>query len=250
MPVDFTTEQVMEIIRESFGGSPMPYLTDPAARRRAAAIAAAQGLPERIAADLEDGRDIPIVPYTRFRDYQRNGNRTRCERYQRGRAGQIELAAMACLLGIEKLDYLHDLMWAECESTWWVMAAHERHGTPIDLRAAMTACKLATVLTALGGRIDPEVRRRVTEEIGRRVLGPNLDPAHRHWWKTCTNNWNAVCIANVAIAAMLLERDRDRHSHQPLPRRAGALGDVPVGRRRRSGRRQRRGPAAVRRPAA
>jgi len=207
---ELSAEQVAATATECFGGSAMPELTDPAARERAVATAQQHGLPDRIEQELTDGEIIPVVPYTRFRDYRRNGNRTRAEAFQRHRFRQIEVAALACILGADKLDYLHDLLWAECESTWWVMAAHERHGTPIDLRAAMVACRCATVLTALRGRIDPEVRERVLDEVQRRVLRPFVSPEHRHRWKASTNNWNAVCIGNVLIAAMLIESEPAR----------------------------------------
>jgi len=203
-------EQVAEIIEASFGASPIPCLTDPAARQRARETARRHGLAERIEVELTADEPIPVVPYTRFRDYRLNGNRTRCQAIQSRRTRQMELAALACLLGQDYRDYLHDLLWAECESTWWVMAAHERHGTPIDLRAALTACQCAVILTALRDEIEPEVRERVLDEIQRRVLRPYLSDEHRHAWKTSTNNWNAVCIGSVLITAMLLETEGPR----------------------------------------
>jgi hypothetical protein len=218
MWTELTGEEVAALVEECFGGSPLPQLQDEASRRRARETAAEQGVLERIAKELAADGPIPVLPYTRFRDYQRSGNRTRFEALQRWRGEQIELVTMACLFGVESpagagrssLDYLHDLLWAECEATWWVMPAHERGGTPIDLRVALAACKYATILTLLRDRIVPEVRQRVLDEIRRRVLRPYLAAEHRHGWKTSTNNWNAVCLANVCIAAMLVETEAPR----------------------------------------
>jgi len=207
---DRTSQDVTGIVRGCFGAAPMPYLTDASMRQRAIETARGQGLLERLASDSADGEPIRVLPYTRLRDYQRDGNRTRFEALQRERTARIDRVAMACALGIDRLDELHDLLWAECETTWWGMPAHERHGTPIDLRVALLGRRYATILTLLAETIAPEVRERMLDEINRRILRPYLDPAAHHHWKFTTNNWNAVCIANVAITAMLIETESAR----------------------------------------
>ncbi len=207
---EHSADEVRAIVVESFGTPAVPELADPAARERARSTAEACGLLEQIEAGLTDEQPIETLPYTRFRDYVREGNRRRYESLYRRRDGQTELAAMACLLGMDKADYLNDLLWADCESTWWIMPAHERHGTPIDLRAAMTACRMGRLLTALRDVIAPEVRRRVLDEVHRRVLRPNLSPEYRHHWKGMANNWNAVCLGSIGIASMLLETEPER----------------------------------------
>jgi hypothetical protein len=207
---ELSAEEISRIVVECFGGNALPQWTDAAARERAAQTARQQGLAEQVEADLADEGPIAVLPYSGFRDYRRTGNRRRFEALQRWRWQQIELAAIACLLGQDKLTYLQDLLWAECEATWWVMPAHEAHGTPIDLRAAMLGCKLAEILTLFRGRIEPEVRRRVLDEVDRRIFRPYLSPACTHGWKTRTNNWNAVCLGGVGIASLLLEPEPQR----------------------------------------
>ena len=200
------------IVERCMGNSPIPQLTDPAVRQRAAAIAAAQGLLERIERDLDAGRrEIPVVSHSLFRRYRRTGNRTDCEALLAWRSRQTELAAIACWLGMDRWDWLQDLLWADCECTWWIYPAHEAHSHPIDLFAAIKARQQATILRLLEGRLDREVAARVKEEIHRRVLSPFLDPARQDFfWKTTTTNWNAVCHAGVALAAMLVEDDPRR----------------------------------------
>jgi len=207
---DQSPAEVAAIMEACFGAAPLPQFHDAAARERALATAGEQGFCERVEAGLADGEPIAALPYGVFRQYRRIGNRTSFEKLQRHRGEQIGLAATACWLGIDKSAYLNDLLWAECEATWWVMPAHENHGTPIDLRVALCGCQYAKILSLLGGCIEPEVRERLLDELHRRILRPLLDPAARHGWMASTNNWNAVCIGNVCIMAMLIETEPAR----------------------------------------
>ena len=207
---DLSDDQVVAIVEDCVDTSPLPYLTDDAVRSRAIEIARGQGIFDRLKDELTPDRPIGILPYTRLRDYQRNGNRTRYEAVQRWRDGQIEMAAMACWLGLDYVDYLQDLLWAECEATTWVMPAHEHPDRPIDLRAAICAEKYATIVTLLADRLADEVRSRVTDEICQRVLDAFVDEYTDHWWRTGSNNWNAVCHAGVCVSAMLVDHDLDR----------------------------------------
>ena len=218
MWTDASAEEIAGIIEECFGAAPLPQLHDEQAIRRARETAERQGVLERIEQELAADESIGVLPYSTFRQYRHIGNRRNFEALQQWRGEQIELAAMAVLFDVppragskrSALEFLHDLLWAECEASWWVMPAHERHGTPIDLRVALCACKYATILTLLRDRIEPEVRQRMLDEIDRRVLRPYLSAEHRHRWKTVTNNWNAVCLGNVGIAAMLVETEAPR----------------------------------------
>ena len=210
MLTDLSAEELLHIVEDSMGSSPMPYLADQAVRQRALEIARNQGLFERIERELTPAGPVPILPYTRFRDYRRDGNRTRYQALLGWRGGQIGLAAMGCYLGLDYADYLQDLLWAECEATTWVVPAHEDPDRPVDLRAAGCGEQYAMIVTLLADQLADEVRRRVVSEVRRRVLDPFLQPQWEHWWKTTTNNWNAVCHACTCIAAMLLEEDAAR----------------------------------------
>jgi len=119
---------------------------------------------------------------------------------------------MAVYLGLDHAAYLQDLLWAECETTWWVMPAHERRRGLVDLHASMSAFHYARLAALLGERLDGEVSRRLLGEVRRRVLGPFADPRRHFWWERHTNNWNAVCNGAIGMAALLVETDPKRLS--------------------------------------
>lgn len=208
---DISPEELAGIVKDRLGSPPMPYLHDERVRRRAVDIAAAQGLFDRIQRQLTPNETIGILPRSGFREFRRTGNRANYERLQRRRSAQIDLATMACYLGRQEyLAYLQDLLWAECESSWWTVPAHEDYSGPVDLRVAMCGFYYARIVELLGDRIDPEVRERVLSEIRGRVLDEYLNPQRTFWWKAFSNNWNAVCNGAVGLAALLIEKDPDR----------------------------------------
>jgi hypothetical protein len=207
-----TEHEVHEIIRQSMGGPAMPFLRDPNVQARARETARRQGLLERLQGQLAADKPIPAMPHSLFREFRQTGNRTNYETLWFARSHQVDIAAAACYLGGDHLAYLQDLMWADCEATWWQLPAHEgpaRSGKdrPIDLFVAIKAAQLAMILETFGDRIEPEVRRRVEAEIRQRAIDAFFDPNAEFGWKTNTNNWNAVCHGGVGVAAMLLEKD-------------------------------------------
>ena len=85
------------------------------------------------------------------------------------------------------------------------------------------ACELATADHILGDRLDQATRALVRQEAKRRVLDPYTKmvtagkPSMA--WLTVTNNWNAVCLANVTGTALaLLDNPRKRPSTWLRPR--------------------------------
>lgn len=207
---DLSPGEVAEIVWECFGSHPLGFMYDEQVRSRAMKIAAAQGLFERIERGLAGDEPIPVLPYSGFREYGRTGNRSHYERLVRRRSEQIDLAAMGVYLGMGCSACLEDLLWAECESTWWTMPAHESHAGPIDLRDAMCGFHYAFICKLLTNRLAREVHQRVVGEVRRRILQEYLNPDRYYWWQSFSNNWNAVCNGGVGLAAMLLEPDPDR----------------------------------------
>ncbi len=209
-----SVEEVTRIINDSMGRPAMPYLRDPKVRDRAIEIAGKQALLQRIEKGLATDKPIPVLSYSAFREFRRNGNRTNYEKLLEDRDGRQSAAVMACYLGMDRLRYLQDLMWADCEASWWQLPAHEGPAKgkdrPIDLWVAMKAAQLAITLDLLQDRIEPEVRDRVLREIRRRAIDEFFNPDAEFWWKTGTNNWNAVCHGGVGIAALLVEKDPQR----------------------------------------
>ncbi|MFW6133543.1 MAG: heparinase II/III domain-containing protein [Planctomycetota bacterium] len=205
-----TDRSALERMLETASASPFPELTDPTARSRAVKIARRQGLLERLQRELDPKEPIPLLPYNLYRDYSRTGNRRRYERVMHQRRRRLTQAATACYLGMDRMGMLEDLVWADCETSFWVMPAHEVHGQPIDLFAAITAAQLALIVRTFGDAMAEEVRSRAVAEVRRRVLGPYLEPGRTFLWRAhpadvlSQNNWNAVCNGAVGAAALLL----------------------------------------------
>ena len=151
-----SAEQLAEIVADSMGNSPVPQVADEGARQRAVRVAREQGVIDRIEAGLAEDEPLAALPYSLFREFRRTGNRTHCERFFRLRGPQIDLAATAVWLGMgERAAHLRDLLWAECEQSWWVMPAHEAHRGRIDLRVAMLGYEYALLAKALGTSVTP-----------------------------------------------------------------------------------------------
>ncbi len=188
------------------GPGPFADLLAPARQARARAEATDRGMRAAVAAELAT-LHVPHLTRSAFRAYVRVGDRTPSDRALHDHARKMELAVMAHWLGDPCLDLIQDLMWEECERTWWYAAAHE-YVQPIDLWVAMRVERLAFYLALLGDELEVEVRDRVVAEIRRRALVPYLDPGYSHvWWRRCDMNWNAVCNGGVVIAALAVESD-------------------------------------------
>lgn len=205
------------------GGGPFTGILAPERQARAQADAARRGLAE--AAESELAALGPVRPASRsaFRAYARGGDRKPWDQFKKDHARRMELNVLLHWLGRPRLDAIQDLIWEECEQTWWYAPCHE-YVQPIDLLAAMRSERLAFYLALLGGELETEVRDRVIAEIRRRVLTPYLDPGYAHaWWRRCDMNWNAVCNGGVLIAALAVEDDPA--TRDAIVRRA--LADLP-----------------------
>ncbi len=81
----------------------------------------------------------------------------------------------------------------------------------IDLFASEVACELASADFILGDRLDQPTRALVRQETQRRIFDPYTKmittgkPSLS--WLMVTNNWNAVCLANVTGTALALRED-------------------------------------------
>jgi hypothetical protein len=179
---------------------------------------------------------LTIAPttYTLYREFEHSGSRDGYQHVYYARRSQLTRAVMELLLGDEtRRDDVHDLMWAICEETSWVLPAHEEQGPAfweidppvvrerplgahtaltrqpdaIDLFAAETGSSLAEALYLLGDRIAPEVRQRVRQEVQRHIFGPYLAHGREHWWYKGALNWNGVCNSAIGLAFVRLEQD-------------------------------------------
>jgi hypothetical protein len=171
------------------------------------------------------GRAMPELADESYLEYSRNGNRSRCQGLMNRRHGRLEPLVLAeCLENRGRfLPEIERVIKAICDEKTWVLPAHDRNltnfkGTEItvDLRSGAVGWDLATVDYWLGKRLSPGVRRRIAEELERRIFAPYekmvKEGKPRMWWLVGTNNWNAVCLANVTGAALGHIKSRERRA--------------------------------------
>jgi len=160
-----------------------------------------------------------------FLDFSRTGNRTRCQEVIFERRGRMHALLLAeCLENRGRfLPAIEESIRSACSEKTWVLPAHDRgldnfHGrtVEIDLVAADVSWTLATACWWLGDRLSPDVRRLVRDELERRCFAPFTGMVTRGKprpaWLTCTNNWNAVCLAGVTGAALAVIESPQRRA--------------------------------------
>jgi hypothetical protein len=152
--------------------------------------------------------DIPQTTYTRHRAFARTGDREPYQTPYYLKREKLHAAALRLILGEDEYaDAVQDYLWSVCEESSWVVPAHAR---TIDLMAAETAFGLAEILALAGPTLDAEVRRRVREEIDRRIFVPFLHANYDLRWFGGGDNWNGVCSGAIGGALLYLEREPGR----------------------------------------
>ncbi|MBN2295724.1 MAG: heparinase II/III family protein [Pirellulales bacterium] len=161
------------------------------------------------------GNPIPRVTDDLYLEFSRNGNRRRYEKVmiEKSRNRITTLTIAECQENKGRfLPEIERIVRAVCKQKSWVLPAHDRDLTnfkgtriTIDLFSSEIGLQLATLSYWLGDRLSPEIRKSINTELERRIFKP-FEGAVEHnkprlWWLHCTNNWNAVCLANVAGAA-------------------------------------------------
>ncbi len=186
--------------------------------------------------DLPDSTsDIPQTTYTGYRQFAVTGERAGYEEHYLAKRAMLTRAVVEMILGDTRMAaVIHDLLWAICEETSWVLPAHEDLGDGfaalnpaaawpggssssltrepdfIDLFAAETGATLAETVFLLGDDLAPEVVQRVRQEVERRIFRPYLAYGRKFWWHKGDLNWNAVCNGAVGLTFMRLEKDARR----------------------------------------
>ncbi len=157
---------------------------------------------------LADLDTIPQTTYSRYRAFERTGDRAPYEAPYFLKRERLGAAALRLLFGEARYrDAVHDYLWSICEETTWVIPAH---GRVIDLMAAETAFILAEATALLGAQLDAEVRYRVRDTIERRIFTPFLRGNYDLRWFNGDDNWNGVCAGAIGGAFLYLERDPER----------------------------------------
>ena len=137
----------------------------------------------------------------------------------------------ACLDPDAGMDDIVDGIWMICEESTWVISAHNVNPIPgapaaadyplpdirkpyVDLFCAQTGMILSLTASLLGKRLDavsPLIRKRIREEIRRRILRPFM-ATDDFWWmgfrRKDLNNWTPWILSNIMVCAV----------YDPMPR--------------------------------
>ncbi len=177
---------------------------------------------------------VPMTPATLYRDFVRNGNRTRYQApyfARRNALMKLTLGELTFDNG-EYIDALIDYIWAICEETSWVLPAHNIHKEGvnvqyqlpsnyeddvffIDLFSAQTGAQLAIVWYLFRDKLEeacPDtIVRRMEYELNRRIIKPYEKNHKEFWWSgfggRYVNNWNPWIISNILTVVAFFEQD-------------------------------------------
>ncbi len=207
---DIGVLQLANKYRAAAEASSCAHLLDASNVQRARRVAKKNGLWDRLGKSLATEAPLTVIKRSDYRRYRRLGDRSVWEAQARPRVALLSELALAVWLKHPDVpvDALQDLIWALCDEHNWVMPAHEDRA--IDLRSAMLAASLATIVHVLADRLEPEVIERVEREIERRVFDPYFDHRVVLTWRTCAMNWNHVCNGSILQAALCLIKEPTR----------------------------------------
>ncbi|MBT3288778.1 MAG: hypothetical protein HN380_15630 [Victivallales bacterium] len=162
-------------------------------------------------------KPLPEQPDDLYLDFSRTGNRTRWQRVAAERRNRIPACVLAeCVENKGRfIKPLVEAIQAVCAEPTWVMPAHDRkllnfEGkiVEIDLASSGVAINLAMAEVLLADRLPTKTRALIHEQLEQRIFSPFRDMAlgkrSADWWMRTTNNWNAVCLANVVNSALCL----------------------------------------------
>ncbi len=187
-------------------------------------------------AERYQGEPYAQLTARQYMAFARTGERGAMEAPYFQRRRKLIAAMMGVCAGVEpeqNLDAVVDGLWLICEETSWVVSAHnggehdgveKREPVPlpdpekpyVDLFAAQTAMILSLACRLLSERLDgvtPLLRRRVRNEIERRILTP-FETRDDFWWMGVIRrdlcNWTPWIVSNVALAACVWVDDEAR----------------------------------------
>jgi len=168
---------------------------------------------------------LPETTDELYLDFSRTGNRTRWQKVasrRRSRIGDLTLAECVENKG-RFLPHLEEVIAALCAEKTWVMPAHDRslrnfkrQTIDIDLGSSHLANTLALADWLLGDKLSAAARTLIREKVAQFIFDPYRDmlagKRGRNFWMQGTNNWNAVCQANVTGAALALIESRPKRA--------------------------------------
>lgn len=175
---------------------------------------------------LAEAQKVAAAPWPEqsddlFLDFSRTGNRERWQKVASERRGRIaRLVLGECLENQGRfLAPLEKVVTELCREKTWVYPAHDRtlanfrgEAREMDLGAVFVAMELAEADYLLGDRLSKETRQLLREQVRARVLHPFREMAEGKrkeiGWMRTLNNWNAVCLGSLTMAALALEESR------------------------------------------
>ena len=155
------------------------------------------------------------IPDELYLEFSQNGNRTNYQNALSRRNAPLGRLVMAeCYENKGRfIPRIEEHLRAYFADKSWTLPAHDSRlndfngkETIIDLVSSATAWHLATVGAVLGDKLSPEVRAELKAQLNDRCYEPFRQHIRtgqpKYWWVRHVNNWNAVCLAGVAGAAL------------------------------------------------
>ena len=192
-----------------------------------------EGIPEGYRQEIREMAEeyaktaYPQRTLSGFLAFVRTGDRQADEKPYFARRRKLCAAVLNCCVFPDAgTDDVADGIWLLCEESSWVISAHNVNPIPgapkpaeyplpdtrkpyIDLFSAQTGMILALTAFLLGKRLDavsPMIRKRITEEIRKRILRPFMT-RDDFWWmglrRKDLNNWTPWILSNVMVCAAL-----------------------------------------------
>ena len=168
---------------------------------------------------------IPELSFSRFRIFRETGARLEYEQVYFEKRRRLNTFAIMLLLQPDVPTYkeeLQNIIWSICEEYTWCLPAHFpkpkinqdytlnepfREEEAIDLFAAETGFALSEILKLTEEYLDPIIRKRIYQEIFRRIFWP-FQTQKPFGWETDTHNWAAVCAGSIGAAAIYMLEDK------------------------------------------
>ena len=169
----------------------------------------------------------PVRTAGGFLAFSRSGSRRADEDPYFTRRRKLCAALMeVCAFPETAADELVDGIWMICEETSWVISAHNINPVPgapapreyplpdpekpyVDLFSAQTGMILSLCADLAGEKLDevsPVIRKRIREEIRKRILLPFMERDDFWWMGTIRkdlNNWTPWILSNIFVCACL-----------------------------------------------
>jgi hypothetical protein len=170
----------------------------------------------------------PELPFSLFKIFGETGSRLEFEKVYFEKRRRLTTFAIMVLLEPEKDEYLTALentIWSLCNEYSWCLPAHLQNSPEtsvdvhyslinpvkkeysIDLFAAETAFALGEIVKLTEDSLNPQICKRIYEEIYNRIFFPFKEKTFG--WEKQTHNWAAVCAGSIGCAALHLLDNQD-----------------------------------------